>query len=69
MFQQNQPTIKNQVLTWSRDLTPSYTVDQTGRFIGWSPDSGAIAKPDQIHSENMAREKIDVDVFLMKLDH
>ena len=49
--------------------SPSYTVDQTGRFIGWSPDSGAIAKPDQIHSENMAREKIDVDVFLMKLDH
>jgi len=44
--------------------SPSYTVDQTGRFIGWSPDSGEVAKPDQIHAENLIRERIDVDEFL-----
>lgn len=48
--------------------SPSYTVDQTGRFIGWSPDSGEIAKPDQIHSKNMIRERVDVDVFLRDVD-
>lgn len=43
---------------------PSYTVDQTGRFIGWSPDSGEVAKPDQIHAENLIRDRMDVDEFL-----
>lgn len=43
---------------------PSYTVDQAGHFIGWSPDSGEIAKPDQIHAGNLLRERIDVDHYL-----
>ena len=46
---------------------PSYTVDQTGRFIGWSPDSGEIKKPDQIYSNKLIRERVDVDSYIRDL--
>ena len=45
---------------------PSYTVDQEGRFIGWSPDSGEICSPIEIRSKNLKRERVDVDAFLVR---
>lgn len=46
---------------------PSYTVDQAGHFIGWSPDSGEVKKPDQIYSNKLIREKVDVDSYIRGL--
>ena len=45
---------------------PSYTVDQNGRFIGWSPDSGDVHTPDVLRSHELKRESIDVDEFIRK---
>ena len=43
---------------------PSYTVDETGRFIGWSSDSGENQSPDVLRSPDLKRERIPVDQFL-----
>jgi hypothetical protein len=45
---------------------PSYTVDATGRFIGWSPDSGDVHTPYVLRSRDLTRESIDVDEFIRK---
>ena len=45
---------------------PSYTVDQNGRLIGWSPDSGDIHTPDALRSRELKRDSIDVDEFIQK---
>ena len=45
---------------------PSYTVDHTGRFIGWSPDSGDVHTPDVLRSGELKRDSIDVDDFIQK---
>jgi hypothetical protein len=43
---------------------PSYTVDGTGRFIGWSPDSGDVHTPEVLRSHKLKRESLDVDEFI-----
>jgi hypothetical protein len=45
---------------------PSYTVDENGRFIGWSPDSGDVHTPDVLRSHDLKRESIDVDKFIQQ---
>jgi hypothetical protein len=45
---------------------PSYTIDENGQFIGWSPDSGDIFTPDVLRSPDLIIESINVDVFLRK---
>jgi hypothetical protein len=42
---------------------PSYTVDENGRLIGSSPDSGDVHTPDVLRSYDLKRESIDVDKF------
>jgi hypothetical protein len=59
------------VPVWTLGLTlasgaPSYTVDHTGRFIGWSPDSGDLHTPDVLRSRELKRDSIDVDEFIRK---
>ena len=63
--------IGKKVPLWTLELTlasgaPSYTVDQNGRFIGWSPDSGDIHTPDALRSRELKRDSIDVDEFIQK---
>jgi hypothetical protein len=45
---------------------PSYTVDENGQFIGWSPDSGDIHTPDVLKSPDLKKESIDVEEFLRR---
>ena len=61
--------IGKKVSVWTEALTlasgaPSYTVDQNGRFIGWSRDSGDIHTPDVLKSRELKRDSIDVDEFI-----
>lgn len=44
--------------------SPSYTVDGEGKFIGWSPDSGDIHRPEVIHRLRKSRTPVDVEEFL-----
>jgi hypothetical protein len=63
--------IGKKVPVWTLTLTlasgaPSYTVDDKGKFIGWSPDSGDVHTPDVLRSPDLKRESMDVDDFLEK---
>ena len=44
--------------------SPSYTVDETGRVVGWSSDSGDVKSPDVIHELSSSRESVPVDEFM-----
>ncbi len=44
---------------------PSYTVDERGQLVGWSPDSGDVKEPDMIRELSSSRESIPVDDFLV----
>ncbi len=42
------------------------TVDQGGRFIEWSPDSGDVHTANVLRSRDLKRCSIDVDEFIQK---
>lgn len=44
---------------------PSYTVNESGELVGWSPDSGDVKEPDVIRELLSSRESIPVADFLV----
>jgi hypothetical protein len=49
--------------------SPSYTIDEDGRLIGWSPDSGDIRRPELIRELSDSRLEVPVDEFLAAFNH
>lgn len=44
--------------------SPSYTVDETGQLVGWSPDSGDVKSPEVLRELSSSRESMPVEVFM-----